>query len=82
MKTRMVVYFLLGVLIGLGYPAWAQLFMGGFDHVHRGLLWGLVTLTVALALISMSLRLHERMVERDAADRRSREARRARSSPL
>jgi hypothetical protein len=50
--------------------------------VHRGLLWGLVTLTVALALISMSLRLHERMVERDAADRRSREARRARSSPL
>lgn len=61
MKTRMIAYFILGVLIGAGFPLWAQFMMGGVERVPRGILWGLVTLTVALTLISMALRLRERL---------------------
>jgi hypothetical protein len=71
MRIRMVAYFVLGVLIGAGYPLWAQFIMGGVEQVPRAILWGLVTLTLALTLISMALRLRERLNLRVRGHRRS-----------
>ncbi len=65
MRTRMVAYFVLGVVIGAGYPIWAQFIMGGIQQVPRAIFWGLVTLTLALTLISMAMRLRERLNHRN-----------------
>jgi hypothetical protein len=53
----MIAYFFLGVLIGVGFPLWVNLVLGGIEHIRHGLLWGLVSLTLAMTFLLLGFRL-------------------------